>query len=294
MALASSELILNPDGSVYHLNLLPEDIAKVIITVGDPDRVDTVTKHFDSIRFTAQKREFKTTTGTYKNTEITVISTGIGTDNIDIVLNELDALVNIDLNTREVKDTHTQLDIIRIGTSGAIQSDISVDSFILSRYAIGLDALLHYYKSKHIQHKAIQEAFVKHMSWCPQKSEPYVVRCDEGLSQKFIGDFIHEGFTATNIGFYAPQGRALRLRTSDESMNDKLALFRFRESNQNIRITNLEMETSGIYGLSKLLGHRAVSLNCILANRATKEFSLKGNESLQVLIKWTLDCIVQC
>lgn len=294
MALAPSELILNSDGSIYHLNLLPEDIAKIIITVGDPDRVDTVTKHFDSIRFTAQKREFKTTTGTYKNTEITVISTGIGTDNIDIVLNELDALVNIDLKTREIKDTHTQLDIIRIGTSGAIQPDISVDSFILSRYAIGLDALLHFYQSDHIQHKAIQEAFVKHMSWFPQKSEPYVVRCDETLLQKFTGDFIHEGFTATNIGFYAPQGRALRLRTSDESMNDKLASFRFRESDKNICITNLEMETSGIYGLSKLLGHRAVSLNCILANRTTKEFSLKGNESMELLIKWALDCIAQC
>lgn len=291
MPIATSELILNPDGSVYHLNLRPQDIARTIITVGDPDRVDAVTKYFDSIRFTSQKREFKTTTGIYRNTEITVISTGIGTDNVDIVLNELDALVNIDLNTRKVKNTHTSLDIIRIGTSGAIQPDIKVNSFIVSRYAIGLDALLHFYQSEDIQHKEMQKAFLEHMSWKPQKSEPYVVASDGQLAEKFKNNLMINGVTVTNVGFYAPQGRILRLPTSDASMNDKLASFRFRESDQNLRITNLEMETSGIYGLSKLLGHRAVSLNCILANRATQQFSSKGEEPMEDLIKMTLDCI---
>lgn len=295
MPIAPSELILNEDGSVYHLHLKPEHLATTIITVGDPDRVDTVTKYFDSIRFTTQKREFKTTTGTYKGKEISVISTGIGTDNIDIVFNELDALVNIDLETREIKKQHTSLDIIRIGTSGAIQKDIPVDSFLISKYAMGLDALLHFYKSKHIQHPEIQNAFIDHMDWAPEKSNPYVVTCDDTLSQKFTSDNnIIEGFTATNIGFYAPQGRILRLKTSDLEMNDKLGEFRFRESEKkDLRITNLEMETSGIYGLAKLLGHRAVSLNAILANRATQTFSNTPTETTEELIKFALEKILE-
>lgn len=304
MKIAPSELITNPDGSVYHLNLRPQDIAYTIITVGDPDRVNTVTKYFDSIRFTTQKREFKTSTGTYKGKEITVISTGIGTDNIDIVLNELDALVNIDLQTREIKKEHTSLDIIRIGTSGAIQEDIPIDSYLMSRYALGLDALLHFYDSKHVQHPAIQTAFVEHMNWASQKSTPYVVDCDVSLAQKFSSPSIIEGFTATNIGFYAPQGRVLRLQTSDEKMNEKISSFRFDRSNleestvennentkNDLRITNLEMETSGIYGLAKLLGHRAVSMNCILANRKTKEFSDRPEELVEGLITFVLDRI---
>ncbi len=293
MKIAASELILNEDGSIYHLQLKPEDIAHTIITVGDPDRVDTVTKYFDNIRFTTHKREFKTTTGTYKGKEITVISTGIGTDNIDIVLNELDALVNIDLETKTVKKIHTSLDIIRIGTSGSIQNDIPIDSLLLSKYAIGLDALLHFYKSKNIQYKELQEAFVFHMDWASEKSSPYVVSCDESLSKRFLSEQIVEGFTATNIGFYAPQGRVLRLKTTDEKMSDKLASFRFRESKTELRITNLEMETSGIYGLAKLLGHRAVSLNAILANRANQTFSTKPKEITEKLITYALDCIVK-
>ncbi|RMB60634.1 phosphorylase [Dokdonia sinensis] len=293
MTIAPSELILNPNGSVYHLHLQPEDIATTIITVGDPDRVDSVTKHFDNIRFTTQKREFKTSTGTYKGKEITVISTGIGTDNIDIVLNELDALVNIDLQTRTIKEKHTSLDIIRIGTSGAIQEDISIDSFLISRYAIGLDALLYFYDSKHVQHPEIQEAFIKQMDWSSDKSAPYVVSCDSSLALKFTSDELIEGFTATNIGFYGPQGRKLRLKTSDAMMNRKMGEFRFRESGKNIRITNLEMETSGIYGLAKLLGHRAVSLNAILANRATMKFSSSPTQTTEKLIAFALNKIVQ-
>ncbi len=295
MAIAPSELILNPDGSVYHLNIRPENLATTIITVGDPDRVDTVTKYFDSVRFTTQKREFKTSTGTYKGKEITVISTGIGTDNIDIVLNELDALVNINLETREINEVHTSLDIVRIGTSGSIQSDIPVNSFLMSRYAIGLDALLHFYDSKHVQHPAIQKAFIEHMSWAPEKSDPYVVACDEQLADKFASDKMVDGFTATNIGFYGPQGRVLRLKTTDATMNDKLGTFCFRESatSKELKVTNLEMETSGIYGLAKLLGHRAVSLNCIIANRANMTFSEQPTEQTEALIQYTLDAITK-
>ena len=287
MAIPASELILNPDGSIYHLHIRPEHVAPTVITVGDPDRVDTVTAYFDTITHTAQRREFKTTTGTYKGKAITVISTGIGTDNIDIVLNELDALVNIDLETRTVKETHTALDIIRIGTSGAIQEDIPVDSFLLSDMAIGLDALLHFYDSAHIQHPEIQQAFVKHMDWATQKSEPYVVTCDRDLASHFQSDELIKGFTATNIGFYGPQGRVLRLQTSDARMNQKLGEFRFRES----KITNLEMETAGIYGLAKLLGHRAISLNVILANRVTGQFTTQSSTSIDRLIQYTLDRI---
>lgn len=287
MIIPASELILNSDGSIYHLHLRPEHLATTVITVGDPDRVDAVTAYFDTITHTIQRREFKTTTGVYKNKPISVISTGIGTDNIDIVFNELDALVNIDLETRKVKDTHTSLDIIRIGTSGAIQENIPVDSFLLSDMAIGLDALLHFYDSVDIQHPEIQQAFVKHMDWAAQKSEPYIVSCDQSLATTFHSDSVLKGVTATNIGFYGPQGRVLRLPTSDSNMNKKLGEFRFRES----KITNLEMETAGIYGLAKLLGHRAVSLNAILANRATGDFSNQPSKTVDNLIQYTLERI---
>lgn len=287
MAIPASELILNPDGSIYHLHIRPEHVAPTVITVGDPDRVATVTAYFDTITHTAQCREFKTMTGTYKGKPITVISTGIGTDNIDIVLNELDALVNIDFNTRTLKETLTSLDIIRIGTSGSIQEDIPVDSFLLSDMAIGLDALLHFYDSASIQHPEVQKAFIEHMGWSAQKSAPYVVTCDRDLASHFLSDQVVQGFTATNVGFYGPQGRVLRLQTSDPDMNKKLGKFRFRES----KITNLEMETAGIYGLAKLLGHRAVSMNAILANRATGTFSKEPSKTTDHLIQYTLDRI---
>ena len=283
-----SELILNPDGSVYHLNLLPEHLAPTVISVGDPDRVDLVASYLNTIEYSIHKREFKTVTGFLQDKRITIISTGIGTDNIDIVLNELDALVNIDLVTRTIKKEHTTLDIIRIGTSGAIQKDIPVDSFLLSKTAIGLDALLHFYKSDHIQNTAFQKAFVEHMQWHPDKSTPYVVSCNEELAAHFISDKIIAGCTATNIGFYAPQGRKLRLDTSDMEMNVKLESCRFRGS----LITNLEMETAGIYGLAHLLGHRAISLNAILANRALKSFSNQAAQTTNALIEYTLERIM--
>ncbi len=288
MHIPSSELILNEDGSVYHLNLLPYQVAQTIITVGDPDRVDTVTAYFDTIECTVHKREFKTITGSYKGKRLTVISTGIGTDNIDIVLNELDALVNIDLERRTVKETHNTLDIIRIGTSGAIQKDIPIDSFLISTTAVGLDALLHFYKSDHIQQKDFQEAFVNHMNWAKEKSEPYVIQGNQALLEHFSSEEVIRGCTATNIGFYAPQGRKLRLETSDDGMNSKLESFRFRES----VITNLEMETAGIYGLSALMGHRAISLNAILANRALKTFSNQPAETTKALIEFALERII--
>lgn len=288
MKIAESELIINNDGSIYHLNLLPEDLASTIITVGDPDRVSSVTKHFDIIEVSKQKREFKTVTGVYKGKRITVISTGIGTDNIDIVLNELDALVNIDFNSRTVKKTHTSLDIIRIGTSGTIQNNIPLDSFLISEKAIGFDSLMHFYKSDHVLEKTISDAFVKQTNWGAEKSTPYVVTYDATLGSKFKSDKIISGFTATNVGFYGPQSRVLRLNISDESLNDKLANFSFEGSN----ITNLEMETAGIYGMAKLLGHKAVSLNAILANRATGQFSENPKALVEDLITFTLEKIV--
>lgn len=284
MQLGPSELILNQDNSIYHLNLLPKDIANTIITVGDPDRVSDVSKYFDTIEIKKGKREFITHTGFLNNKRITVISTGIGTDNIDIVLNELDALVNIDFNTRSIKKNKTCLDIIRIGTSGAIQKDIAVDSFIMSEYAMGFDNLLHFYESSNVQLTAIQDAFTKHAQWPKQTNTPYVVKYDDSLAEKFKENHIRLGFTVTNTGFYGPQGRTLRLSLDDKNLNQKISSFRYK----NMPITNLEMETSGIYGLSKLLGHKAVSLNCILANRNTGEFSKTPSKSIDKLIQYTL------
>ncbi len=289
MQLSPSEFILNADNSIYHLNLLPEDIAPTVITVGDPDRVSEVSKHFDHIEIKKGKREFHTHTGTLNGKRITVMSTGIGTDNIDIVLNELDALVNIDFSTKKVKSKLTSLDIIRIGTSGSIHPDIPIDSFLMSEYAIGFDSLLQFYDSSHVQHHEIQKAFMDHTQWYTHKSTPYVVAYDKALGSKLMSDEILLGFTATNVGFYGPQGRKLRLETQDNDLNGKLAAFRFNE----LKITNLEMETSGIYGLAKLLGHKAVSMNCILANRSTGRFSNKPAESTEKLIQYTLQKITQ-
>lgn len=288
MPIKESELIINPDGSIYHLNLLPEQVANTVITVGDPDRVTQVTQHFDTIEFTVQKREFKTQTGTYKGKRITVISTGIGTDNIDIVFNELDALVNIDFKTREIKENLTSLDIIRVGTSGSIQKDIPIDSFLISELAVGFDSLLHFYQSEAIQHQNISKALVTHTNWFASKSLPYVVNASEKLARHFSSEKTVNGFTATNVGFYGPQGRMLRLKTQDETMNSKLASFNFEGK----AITNLEMETAGIYGLSQLLNHNAVSLNAILANRATGEFSLNPAKTVDELIVYALNKII--
>ncbi|WP_347175342.1 nucleoside phosphorylase [Polaribacter uvawellassae] len=284
-----SELILNPNGSVYHLNLLPENIATDIIFVGDQDRVDKITNHFDSVEFTTQKREFKTSTGFYKGKRLTVISTGIGPDNIDIVINELDALVNIDLKTRTIKPNHTKLNIVRIGTSGSLQSDIPVDSFVLAKYGLGFDGMIHSYDCENILEKEIEDAFILHTNWSPRKARPYVVNNSAELEKKLVSDIIKIGFTATAVGFYGPQGRVLRLAIQDPDLNSKIDCFNYN----GIRVTNLEMETSAIYGLSKLLGHNACSMNAIIANRANGTFSKDYGKVVDDLILYTLEKLVE-
>ena len=206
----ASELILNPDGSVYHLNLKPEHIAHDIIFVGDQNRVEKISSQFDTIEFSFQKREFKTHTGTLNGKRMSVISTGIGPDNIDIVMNELDALVNIDLITRQLKTTLTSLNIIRIGTSGSLQADIPVDSFVMSKYGLGLDNMLRSYLVDEISNTNMEEAFINHTHWDSRKGRPYVISCSEKLEQLIESDIIHKGITATAGGFYGPQGRVLR------------------------------------------------------------------------------------
>ena len=285
----SSELILNPDGSVYHLNLRPEHIAHDIIFVGDQNRVEKITQFFDSIEHSAQKREFKTQTGIYKGKRISVVSTGIGPDNIDIVLNELDALVNIDLKTRQPKEKLTSLNIIRIGTSGSLQEDIPVDSFVMSKFGLGLDNMLRSYLIDDVSIAEIEDAFVKHTNWDPKKGKPYVIKCSETLEKLIESDRIFKGITATAGGFYGPQGRVLRLNIQDEELNNKMDNFSFNET----KITNLEMETAAIYGLSALLGHNALSLNAIIANRASGTFSEDPYKAVDELIAYTLNKLAE-
>ncbi|SFZ91538.1 uridine phosphorylase [Flaviramulus basaltis] len=289
MLIKESELILNSDGSVYHLNLKPENVSSTIIFVGDQDRVEKVTKDFDTIEFTTQKREFKTQTGLYKGKRITVISTGIGPDNIDIVLNELDALFNIDLKTRKPKETLTSLNIIRIGTSGSLQKDIPVDSFVMSQYGLDLNGMLHSYKIESISNPDIENAFITQTKWHQNKSKPIVVQGSEKLEKIFGSAKTHKGLTATAGGFYGPQGRVLRLAIQDPDLNTHMDAFNYN----GIRVTNLEMETSAIYGLSKLLGHHAISLNAIIANRASGTFSENPSKVIEDLITYTLNRIIE-
>ena len=280
-----SELILNPDGSVYHLNLRPENIAEDIIFVGDQDRVDKITKHFDVIEFTTQKREFKTSTGVYKGKRLTILSTGIGPDNIDIVMNELDALVNIDLQTRQPKKVLTELNIVRIGTSGSLQADIPVDSFVIGSHGLDLNGMLHSYQIEKISNLEIENAFMNYTNWSAKKAHPILVENSSALEHKIISENVFKGITATAGGFYGPQGRILRLPIQDNNLNHKIDSFNYK----GIRITNLEMETSAIYGLSKLLGHHACSINAIIANRANGTFSKDPGKVVADLIIYTLD-----
>lgn len=281
-----SELILNPDGSIYHLNLRPEQVADTIILVGDPNRVPRVSAYFDTIEFSTQKREFCTHTGTYKGKRLTALSTGIGPDNIDIVINELDALFNIDLHTRKPKEQLTSLNIVRFGTSGSLQADIPVDSFVLSSHGLGMDNMLHAYKDAlNVREIAMEEAFMAHTQWNTDKGRPYIVGCGETLKQRLLTDKVFEGITGTAPGFYGPQGRMLRLPVQDPTLNDKLHSFNYK----GYRMTNLEMETSAIYGLSKLLGHQAVSLNAIIANRAAGTFTKDTKKVVENLIVYGLE-----
>jgi uridine phosphorylase len=284
--IAASELIINDRGAVYHVNCRPEEIANTIITVGDPDRVKEVSKHFDSIEFKNNHREFVTHTGFIGKKRISVTSTGIGPDNIDIVLNELDALVNIDFETRTIKENLTQLNIIRVGTSGSLQEEILVDSFVASTHGLGLDNLLNFYRhSNNDEELQIKQSFVTHTQM-DAITKPYIFGASPALLKEFVQDF-HHGITATCPGFYGPQGRVLRLGLSQPNLIDSLTSFTFG----NHRITNFEMETAAIYGLGKLLGHHCLSLSAIVANRISKEFSKDGNAAVENLIKKTLDII---
>ena len=285
----SSELILNPDGSVYHLNLKPEQIAHKIIFVGDQNRVEKITKWFDSIEFSQQKREFKTQTGYYKGTRLTVISTGIGPDNIDIVMNELDALVNIDLNSKTIKNKLTSLQIVRIGTSGSLQAEIPCDSIVMSQYGLGLDNMLRSYLIDSISEKDIEDAFINQTNWDLRKGRPYVISGSKTLEKKFDSDTIFKGFTGTAGGFYGPQGRVLRLGIQDPELNSKMDQFKKKKK----KMTNLEMETSAIYGLGKLMGHECLSLNAIIANRATGTFSEDPYKAVDELIEYALNKLVE-
>jgi uridine phosphorylase len=284
----ASELILNTEGRIYHLNLKPSDIASTVLLVGDPNRVELVSKHFDTIEYKGRTREFITHTGTCRGKRISVVSTGIGTDNIDIVLNELDALVNIDLETRQIKTTHTRLTFVRIGTSGSIQPNIPVDSFLMSEKAIGFDNLLHFYGNTDFFDSDFSDAFIRHTHWNAKNSRPYVVSADESLLKLFASEVMYNGITATNVGFYGPQGRVLRLALENPELIDKIVSFEY----QGKKITNFEMETSGIYGLARLLGHRAISLNAILADRSNRTFSVKSRETVEKLIEYTLNVLV--
>ncbi|WP_179375653.1 nucleoside phosphorylase [Winogradskyella wichelsiae] len=288
MPIKDSELILNPDGSIYHLNLKPENISDTIIFVGDQDRVEKITQHFDSIEFSTQKREFKTQTGYYQGKRLTVISTGIGPDNIDIVLNELDALVNIDLETRQPKEVLSSLNIIRIGTSGSLQEDIPVDTFLISTHALDINGMLHFYQIDGISNPEVEDAFIEHTNWDKNKARPIIIENSKFLEKEFESDKIFKGMTGTAGGFYGPQGRILRLPLKDAGLNSKLDNFVYKD----FRITNFEMETSVIYGLSKLLGHEALSLNAIIANRANGDFSKNPKKTVEKLIKYALERII--
>jgi len=286
--ISETDLILNSDGSVYHLNLLPEDIAGTVITVGDPDRVGEVSKYFDHVELKKSKREFVTHTGTIGSKRITVLSTGIGTDNIDIVLTELDALVNIDLKTRLPYHDLRSLDVIRIGTSGAVQADIPVDSLLVSTAAFGMDTLMHYYM-QHISRegeKLLADFKLALPANCPFL--PYITEGDEPLIDR-LANGLQMGITISAPGFYAPQGRQVRAKLAITGLMEAIQSF----SSEGQCITNLEMETAGIYGMAAALGHRAVSFNVILANRITQKFSSKPKEVMDACIRQVLDRVTR-
>ena len=279
--IAPSELILNSDSSVYHLGLKPEQIADTIITVGDPDRVALVSRHFDKIEHRVKKREFVTHTGYYKGRRLTVLSTGMGTDNIEIVLMELDALVNVDLQERLIKKGHKKLNIIRVGTSGSLQPDIPVGSYLVSDFAIGLDTLMFFYRLENSQEEAQFADALYATGELPFK--PYVVRASQGLLEQMGFDMI-KGNTLTCPGFYAPQGRQLRIPLHLPHLIGALSNFGY----QGRRLTNFEMETAGYYAMGKMLGHEVLSLNAILANRITNEFSASPEQVIESLIERVL------
>ncbi len=280
--LAASELVLNEDGSVYHLNLLPEDLAPKVILVGDPDRVPKVSKYFDNIEVRKNKREFYTHTGTLRGERITVMSTGIGTENIDIVMNELDALVNIDLKAKEFRSEHQSLELFRLGTCGSVNPDIEVDNMLVTRNVVGLDGLLHFYQDYSFENE-FSRNFLAKFPYDQIKPMLYFADWAEDISG-YYADAKYHGNTATFPGFYAPQGRQLRLKALDDQ---------FLETLNELGVSNFEMETSAIYGLSKLLGHKALTVNCVIANRRRGEFSADHQKSEANMIEWVLERIIK-
>jgi uridine phosphorylase len=285
--LTKSEFIINSRGAIYHLNLRPEELAPTVITVGDPRRVSLVSRYFDRIDFRHQHREFVTHTGWLGNRNISVVSTGIGTDNIDIVLNEIDALINIDFEQLVPKKELKSLQIIRIGSTGSLSADIPCDSFVASTHGLGIDNLLNFYRFEHnAEESQLLQAFVTATQLSPSMSSPYIFSASPHLLKHFVTDF-HQGITVTCPGFYGPQGRMLRLGLKNPDLIDRLTQFRFGQHT----ITNFEMETAGIYGLGKLLGHQCLSLSAVVANRIKKDFSRDTNGLLVRLIKRSLEII---
>ncbi len=288
MKYKDSELIINKDKSIFHLKLKPEDIAEKIILVGDPGRVDLIGSFLDSISISKQNREFKTITGTYKSIPITVLSSGIGTDNIDIVINELDALVNIDFDKRSDKKEHKKLNLIRLGTSGGLQKNLPVGSFLLSEKSIGFDNLLHFYDiDEDEENKEFTSELKKHFGWPLESHFPYTINGSDELINKFKNSNCINGVTISAPGFYGPQGRKLRIPTRYPELNNKIKEFKF----SNHKITNFEMESSAIYALSKYLGHNALTICAIIANRETKDFIGDYKPTIKKLVKLVLDTI---
>jgi uridine phosphorylase len=286
-SIAASELIINDRGAIYHVNCRPEEIANTIVTVGDPDRVKEISKFFDHIEFKNNHREFVTHTGYIGKKRISVTSTGIGPDNIDIVMNELDALVNIDLETRTIKEKLTSLNIIRVGTSGSLQKEIPVDSLVASTHGLGLDNLMNFYlHNSNEEEKQLLQSFNTHTQLQHAVTSPYITGAGVSLLKEFVEGF-HQGITVTCPGFYGPQGRVLRMGLTQPQLIDRLTTFTFGKH----RISNFEMETSALYGMSKVLGHHCLSLSAIVANRITKEFSKDGGAAIENLIIKTLEIV---
>lgn len=283
-----SELIINGDGSIFHLHVKPEQLADKVILVGDPGRVDMISEYFESIEANITNREFHTITGSYKGKRLTVLSTGIGTDNIDIVMNELDALANIDLNTRTEKNVIKSLTLVRIGTTGGMQADIPLGSFLISEKSIGFDEVITFYEGRdQISDLVFEKAFTEHMNWNPKLSVPYIVDSDPELVERIGKNDMLKGVTISTIGFYGPQGRVLRLNLSDANMNDKIESFRFGK----YKITNYEMEGSAIAGLSRMMGHKAMTVCCVIANRRIDAMNTDYKPHIQKLVELVLDRI---
>ena len=289
-----SELIINEDGSAFHLHIRPEQLANRVILVGDPDRVSTVASYFDNIEYDIQSREFHTITGTYQGKRISVLSTGIGCDNIDIVMNELDALANIDFNTRTEKDTHQALTIVRIGTCGGLQPETPIGTFIASVKSIGFDGLLNYYAGRNdVCDLELEDAFTKHMNWSPQKGAPYVAVANSDHIEQIAGADMTRGITIACGGFYGPQGRQVRLKIQDPEQNKKIESFRYidPQTHKELKVCNFEMESSALAGLSALLGHRAMTCCMVIANRYAKEMNTEYKNTINTLIQKVLDRI---